>query len=222
MSLKEAIVRPLLKKPSLDPEDQANCHPKSNLPFLWKVVERKWQNSFRSSWMRHRHPTPLSGLGLELRQLCHQLDKGGSMLLILLDLSAAFETADHSILVDCLLFMGVCGNISAWFLSFFQRFQWKVAVGNVCSATHSLKCGVPQNMIPFPVLYKHTHTETHTQKHIYSPYRTSLGGSELDVTKLQMTSSSPFCWISSWTPHWQIWPIPFMLWFIGWSRAHWS
>ncbi|XP_060124758.1 uncharacterized protein LOC132591228 [Zootoca vivipara] len=38
--LKEAVIKPLLKKPSLDPANMANYRPVSNLPFLGKVIER--------------------------------------------------------------------------------------------------------------------------------------------------------------------------------------
>ena len=39
-ALKEAIVKPLLKKPSLDKEDFKNYRPVSNLAFLGKVIEK--------------------------------------------------------------------------------------------------------------------------------------------------------------------------------------
>ena len=38
--LKEAVIRPSLKKPSLDPESMKNFRPISNLPYLSKVIER--------------------------------------------------------------------------------------------------------------------------------------------------------------------------------------
>ena len=40
VSFKSAIVRPLLKKPSLDPENFGNSRPISNLHFLSKVTEK--------------------------------------------------------------------------------------------------------------------------------------------------------------------------------------
>ena len=39
-ALKAAVIRPLLKKPSLDPDNLANYRPISNLPFLSKVLEK--------------------------------------------------------------------------------------------------------------------------------------------------------------------------------------
>jgi len=38
-SFKVAVIKPLLKKPSLDPEVLANYRPFSNLPFLSKILE---------------------------------------------------------------------------------------------------------------------------------------------------------------------------------------
>ena len=39
-SLKEAVVRPLLKKSSLDLENLSNYRPVANVPFLGKVLEQ--------------------------------------------------------------------------------------------------------------------------------------------------------------------------------------
>lgn len=72
---------------------------------------------------------------------CHQLDEGKSALLILLDVSAVFDTVEHLILDH--------GTTLAWFLSC----HWRVAVGNECTAEHFLKCGLPQGMVLFPLLF---------------------------------------------------------------------
>ena len=37
---KQAVIRPLLKKPGLDVSDMKNYRPVSNLPFLFKLLER--------------------------------------------------------------------------------------------------------------------------------------------------------------------------------------
>ncbi len=39
-TLKMAVIKPLIKKPQLDPKDLANYRPISNLPFLSKILEK--------------------------------------------------------------------------------------------------------------------------------------------------------------------------------------
>jgi hypothetical protein len=49
VSFKQAIVRPLLKKPNLDKEMLKNYRPVSNLPFISKILEKVVSNQFISS-----------------------------------------------------------------------------------------------------------------------------------------------------------------------------
>ena len=106
-NLKKAVVRPLLKKPTLDPRDPANYRPVSNLPFLGKVIERAIANQLQTfleetsaldpfqSGFRPGHGTETALVAL-LDDFRRHLDQGGSALLILLDLSAAFNTESQN------------------------------------------------------------------------------------------------------------------------------
>ncbi|XP_077782882.1 uncharacterized protein LOC144327417 [Podarcis muralis] len=162
--LKEAVVCPLLKKTSLDPLDLSNYRPVSNLPYLGKVIERAvaeqlgrfleetsaldpFQSSFRP------------GFGMEMALVAltddirRQLDQGGSGLLILLDLSAAFDMVDHDRLDHRLADVGIQGIARNWLCSFISGRGQRVALGREMSSCHSLVCGVPQGTILSPMLF---------------------------------------------------------------------
>ncbi|KAF7251907.1 Polypeptide N-acetylgalactosaminyltransferase 16 [Varanus komodoensis] len=85
--------------------------------------------------------------------LCREKDRGSASLLVLLDLSAAFDTIEHGILLDRLAGLGVGGTALQWFRSYLNgRFQ-KVVLGDHVSAPWQLCHGVPQGFILSPLLF---------------------------------------------------------------------
>ena len=106
---KYVIVKPLLKKTPLDPNDLKNFRPISDLSFqsCWRrfsclgYLEHLNTNTlwpwFQSAYCAH-HPTETAPLWV-LNDLLTASDDGQVSLLTLLDLSAAFDTIDHSILL---------------------------------------------------------------------------------------------------------------------------
>ena len=75
-------------------------------------------------------------------------------LLVLLDLSAAFDTTEHSILLDVLQQdFGVFGTALNWFNSFLSGGKQHRLVGNKTSDDFNLNCGVPQGSCMGSILF---------------------------------------------------------------------
>ncbi|KAF7246443.1 Protein NEL [Varanus komodoensis] len=85
--------------------------------------------------------------------LCREKDRGSASLLVLLDLSVAFDTIDHGILLDRLAGLGVGGTALQWFHSYLNGQFQKVVLGDYGSAPWQLCHGVPKGSILSPLLF---------------------------------------------------------------------
>ena len=81
------------------------------------------------------------------------MDKNQFSVGIFLDLSKAFDTIDHNILLEKLQIYGVRGVALQWFKSYLLNRQQCVAINNEFSAYTTITCGVPQGSILGPLLF---------------------------------------------------------------------
>jgi exonuclease III len=164
-TFKHAIVSPLIKKPTLNKEDFKNYRPVSNLNYISKLLERvvasqiknhmdkhNLHNSFQSAY-RKLHSTESALLKIN-NDINLSLSRGKGSALVLLDMSAAFDTIDHDILLRRLpAWFGLTGNVLDWFVSYlFQRTQ-SIKIRDACSAKMPLLYGVPQGSVLGPLLF---------------------------------------------------------------------
>jgi hypothetical protein len=81
------------------------------------------------------------------------LDKGCVVLVASLDVSAAFDTINHNILLGRLMETGVVGRAHKWFKSYLTNRTAVVRCGEEVSDTYGLRSGVPQGSILGPALF---------------------------------------------------------------------
>jgi hypothetical protein len=162
---KHALVRPLLKKSHLDKDTMKNYRPVSNLAYLSKLVEKAVAerlqehmkdhdlNEIFQSAYKKGHSTETALLRVHNDIMC-AIDKGHGVLLVLLDLSAAFDTIDHETLLTLLRdVLGVEGIALAWFRSYLSGRTQSVSIDGTLSALIALLFGVPQGSVLGPLLF---------------------------------------------------------------------
>ena len=164
-SLKTALIRPLLKKTGLDSDILKNYRPVSNLTFISKVIEKVISGRLNEhlinnslfdplqSAYRDKHSTETALIKVQ-NDILSALAAGSPAILLMLDLSAAFDTIDHDILLSRLCNVyGITGDTLDWFRSYLTGRIQRVVIEDYVSVDQELAFGVPQGSVLGPRIY---------------------------------------------------------------------
>ena len=161
---KSALVVPLLKKPGLD-LTLNNYRPVSNLQFISKVVERTVISQLfthmnehcplppNQSAYRPMHSTETILVKIQ-SDILTNMEHQKVTILVLIDLSAAFDTIDTDILCSILSTKFRVKNTALeWFKSYLSSRKLQVSVNGTLSKSFNLPFGVPQGSCLGPILF---------------------------------------------------------------------
>ena len=160
--LKLAKVIPLYKKG--DKTSIENYRPISLLPCMSKVLEKiiniQLYDYFQSNHLlyksqygfRKHHSTEFASLEL-VDTIQQQLDLKLDPFAVFLDMSKAFDTLDHEILLQKFSFYGVQNTSLNLFKSYLSERSQFVSIGGTSSPLRTINTGVPQGSILGPLLF---------------------------------------------------------------------
>ena len=141
---------------TLDKDELSNYRPISNLSLISKIIERVVKsrlsdhltsnnvvNPHQSAYCKH-HSTETAILYIH-DHLINATGLRKIYCLCLLDLSVAFDTIDHNILLTCLSsWFGIHGTVLNWFRSYLSSRSFRVKCNNDFSSPHTCLWGVPK------------------------------------------------------------------------------
>ena len=142
-----------------------NFRPISNLKALSKIIEKSVAlqltnylmnnnllENFQSAYKVH-HSTETVMVKVQ-DDILHAIDRNEAVVLLMLDLSAAFDTVSHEILLDRLSqCYGITGSVLKWFASYLSSRTQFVQIECSRSSLRELNCGVLQGSVLEPLLY---------------------------------------------------------------------
>ena len=105
------------------------------------------QYGFRSA-----HSTQHAILDI-INQIQNNMEKSMFSCAVFIDLKKAFNTVNHSILLDKLQFYGITGIIHEWFSSYLNGRTQTTQIGDSISDKEKIVCEVPQGSVLGPLLF---------------------------------------------------------------------
>ena len=147
-----------------DRSNATNYRPISILPTLSKLLEKAVHIQFyeylnasnllvdKQHGFRPHHST-VSALSNFADEILCNMEKGKLCGAVFLDLSKAFDTVNHTILLSKLSAVGVCNDDLAWFKSYLSSRLLRTSCGPELSDPLECNLGVPQGSILGPLLF---------------------------------------------------------------------
>ena len=160
--LKVARVTPIFK--AGEKERVSNYRPISVLNCFSKILERIMYNRLYSFLVennilydkqfgfQNKHSTEHAILQLT-NQILQSFSQDKFTIGVFIDLSKAFDTVDHTILLKKLSFYGVRNNNLKWFRSYLSKRKQYISTEQGDTEMGTIKCGVPQGSILGPLLF---------------------------------------------------------------------
>ena len=160
--LKIARVTPIFK--SGDECNVANYRPISVLPCFSKVLERIMYNRLYKHLVRNnilykkqfgfqKHRSTEHTVIELVSETTDAFNKNMFTLGVFLDLSKAFDTVNHDILLSKLKLYGIQDNSLKWFTNYLTNRKQCIAYNNKMTQFRSIACGIPQGSILGPLLF---------------------------------------------------------------------
>jgi exonuclease III len=161
-NMKIARITPVYKND--DKHELNNYRPISILPYFSKILEKivykrtmdfinKHNILYNNQYgFRQKHSTFMALLET-VDQISEALDNKETTVGVFVDLSKAFDTVDHTILLRKLCHYGIRGIVLDWFSSYISNRLQYVSINNSKSKMLPISCGVPQGSILGPLLF---------------------------------------------------------------------
>ena len=161
-SLKIAKVTPIFKSGAKD--NVSNYRPISILPVFSKVLERIMYNKvynhlssksllYEKQFGFQRNNLTAHAILQLTRDITSSFEKGEYTLEVFIDLSKAFDTIDHGILIKKLQYYGIDGTALEWFKGYLSNRKKYISTQEISKSCLDIICGVPQGSILEPLLF---------------------------------------------------------------------
>ena len=136
----------------------------SVLPAFSKILERVMYNRLRSflnvskilsdnQYGFRKHHSTAYALACLYDKISSAIENKEYTVGIFIDLSKAFDTVDHHILISKLEDYGIRATALRWLESYLSGRQQYVEFNGICSESCQIKCGVPQGCLLGPLLF---------------------------------------------------------------------